>query len=83
MVIHEAQVSAGDLADIIPILTDADLVALLDLHQPRCEPPTDVFEDMTLVDDDRRHSNAVTFCDDAPIAAARAAITDLADQYVP
>jgi hypothetical protein len=38
---------------------------------------------MTLVDDDRRHSNGVTFCDDAPIVAARAAITDLADQYVP
>lgn len=83
VVVHEAQVSAGDLADVIPILTDADLVRLLDLQQPPCEPPTDVYEDMTLVDADRRHSNGVTFCDDAPIVAARAAITDLADRYVP
>ncbi len=83
VVIHEAQVSAGDMEEVVAVLTDPDLVALLDLAQPPCEPPTDVYEDMTLVVDSQRHGNAVTFCDDAPIVAARAALADLADRYLP
>ena len=31
----------------------------------------------------RQHSNSVTFCDDEPIAAARATLRALADAYFP
>jgi hypothetical protein len=83
VVVHEAEVTAGELAGAIAILTDRDLVALLDLGEPPCEPPTDVFEQMLLVAGGREHSNSTTFCDDAPLVAARAVLVELADAYVP
>lgn len=83
VVVHEAEVSPADLADAIAVLTDRDLVALLDLGEPPCEPPTDVFEQMLLVAGGREHANSTTFCEDAPLVAARAALDDLADAYFP
>ncbi|HEU5055207.1 MAG TPA: hypothetical protein VFU21_01725 [Kofleriaceae bacterium] len=83
MVVHEAQVSQADLDAAVAVLTDPELVALLDLARPPCDPPTDVWDSMLLVDDEARHANGVTFCTDAPIAAARAALDDLVDRYLP
>jgi len=84
VVVHQAEVTAGELADAVPVLTDRALVALLDLGEPPCVPPSDVFEEMTLVEGSgRQHKNSVTFCEDAPIAAARATLRALADAYFP
>lgn len=82
-VIHEAEITQAELDEVIRVVTDPDLVAILDLGRPPCEPPTDVFESMMLVLDDGRHGNSVTFCDDAPLVAARAALDDLVDAYFP
>ena len=83
VVVHKAQVSQEDLDAAVAVLTDPDLVALLDLAGPPCEPPTDIYDSMLLVEEDARHSNSVTFCTDAPIAAARAALDDLVETYLP
>ena len=84
VVVHQAEVTVGELDDAVPVLTDRALIALLDLGEPPCVPPSDVFEDMTLREGGgRQHSNSVTFCDDAPIAAARAKLRALADAYFP
>jgi hypothetical protein len=83
VVVHEATVSQSDLDEAIAVLTDPALVALLDLGEPPCEPPTDVFDSMLLVEDGDRHTNSVTLCDDDPIVAARAALDDIADAYLP
>jgi len=82
-VVHEATVSSEDLAAAIPILTDADLVGLLDLGETPCEPPTDIFESMELVMDGVTHENSTTFCSDAPLVAARAAMRGLQETYIP
>lgn len=83
VVVHQAQVSQADLDAAVPVLTDPALVALLDRAQPPCEPPSDIFDSMTLVEEDARYSNGVTFCTDEPIAAARAVLDDLAETYLP
>ena len=83
VVVHQAQVSQEDLDAAVAVLTDPELVALLDLAGPPCEPPTDIYDSMILVEEDARHSNSVTFCNDAPIAAARAALDDLVEAYLP
>jgi hypothetical protein len=81
--VHEATITAGELDEIVAIVTDPDLVALLDLRHPPCPEVADAWDEMTLVDDDASHDNVVTFCDDDPIVAARAALDDLAAAYVP
>ena len=84
VVVHEAEVTVAELDDALPVLTDRALIALLDLGEPPCVPPSDVFEDMTLSEGGgRQHSNSVTFCEDEPIAAARATLRALADAYFP
>ena len=83
VVVHEAQVSREDLDAAVAVLTDPELVALLDLAGPPCEPPTDIYDSMLLVEEDARHSNSVTFCSDAPITAARAVLDDLVESYLP
>jgi len=82
-VVHEATVSSEDLAAAIPILTDVDLVGLLDLGETPCEPPTDIFESMELLMDGVTHENSTTFCSDAPLVAARAAMRGLQETYIP
>jgi len=82
-VVHQATITAAELDDIVAVVTDPDLVALLDLRHPPCAEVADAWDEMTLLDDASRHDNVVTFCDDDPIVAARTALDDLASAYVP
>jgi hypothetical protein len=83
VVIHETTVTPDELASAIEVLTDPDLVALLDLDEPPCEPPTDIGENMTLVARGVEHSNSTTACSDPPLVAARETLQALADAYWP
>ena len=83
VVIHQAEVTPEEFDAAVPVFTDRDLVELLDLGEPPCEPPTDVVEQMTLYAGGLQHSNSVTTCEDAPLEAARAALDDLATTYFP
>ena len=83
VVVHEAEVTPGELAEAALVLTDRDLVALLDLDEPPCLPPSDVFEQMQLVAAGREHANDTTFCEDAPLEAARAALDQLVAAHIP
>lgn len=83
VVIHQAEVTPEEFDAAVAVFTDPDLVALLDLGEPPCEPPTDVVEQMTLYAGGLQHSNSVTLCDDAPLAAARTVLDDLATTYFP
>jgi len=82
-VVHEATITAAELDHVVAVVTAPDLVALLDLRHPPCPEVADAWDEMTLVDDEASHDNVVTFCDDDPIVAARAALDDLAAAYVP
>ena len=81
--VHEAQVTDEELTAAIVVLTDPDLVALLDLGAPPCKPPTDIYESMELELDGVSHQNSTTFCGDAPLEAARDVMHDLQQIYVP
>jgi len=83
VVVHEAEVTDDELLSAVAVLTDRDLVALLDLAGPPCAPPTDIFEQMVLVAGGDEHSNSTTLCDDSPLVAARASLGDLAATHVP
>ncbi len=80
--VHTATVSESDLSAAIEILTAPALMSILDGSDPACPAPTDVFESMTLVDDNGEHRTSITFCNQAPINAARAALNDLAAKYI-
>lgn len=81
---EQATVSDADLEDAILVLTNAELISLLDLDQPPCDPPTDIYETMTLTEiDGLSHDNSTTFCDQAPLQAARDILNRLADEYLP
>jgi hypothetical protein len=81
---EQATVSDSDLADAIVVLTNAELISLLDLEEPPCVPPTDIWESMTLTEiDGREHDNGTTFCDQAPLQAVRDLLNGLADEYLP
>jgi hypothetical protein len=80
---HVATVSAEDLADAILVLTDPALVELLDSTSPPCTQPTDIFESMTLEDNEGTHRTSTTFCNLDPIAEARKTLNALADKYLP
>ena len=82
VVVHETMVSAADRDAAIAVLTDPALVSLLDLGKSPCQPPTDIFEAMTLTAGGRQHTNSVTFCRDAPIEAARRALQKLLEKYL-
>jgi hypothetical protein len=82
-VVHQATISAAELDQVVAIVTDPELVALLDLRHPPCPEVADAWDQMTLFEDDARHDNVVTFCDDDPIVAARAALDELAAAHVP
>jgi hypothetical protein len=83
VVVHEAMVSAADRDAAIAILSDKALVALLDQPGAPCQPPTDVFESMTLVEGGRTHKNSVTVCPNPPIASARKILDALVEKYLP
>ena len=80
---YEAQVPADRLAAAIEVLTEPALVALLDLPAAPCEPPFDIFEHMSLTLGGAVHENDTTFCDDAPLAAARDVMFGLVNTFVP
>jgi hypothetical protein len=79
----EAAISDTDLSDAVTVFSDPALLALLDGPDPACEPPSDIFESMTAVVDGVTHDVGTTFCDQAPISAARQTAMDLAQTYVP
>jgi hypothetical protein len=81
-VVHEAMVSASDRDAAIAALTDPALVALLDQPGPLCQPPTDVFEGMSLMAGGKVHKNSVTFCTQPPLTAAKGALSKLVAQYL-
>jgi hypothetical protein len=83
VVIHQAEVTPEELDAAVAVFTDRDLVALLDLGEPPCVPPSDIDEQMTLFAGGAQHSNSVTLCEDPPLEAARAALDDLAATYFP
>ena len=78
-----ASVTPAELANAIAIFTDPELVKLLDASSPPCVPPTDIFESMKLVAGGITHQNGTTFCDNAPVKAARDLIYQLGDKYLP
>ena len=81
--VHVAQVSDVDLADAVAVLTDDALIDILTLDEPPCQAPTDIFESMTLESPEKTWSNSTTFCDDAPLVAARETLRNLGDSYLP
>ena len=83
VVVHQTQVTASERDQAIDVLTDPSLVALLDASELPCVPPSDVLETMTLTADGQQHMNQTTFCDEAPIDAARAALGQLTQAYFP
>lgn len=80
--VSEAALSPEDLAAALQVFADPALLALLDGPDPACEPPTDIFESMTVVVDAVSHDTTTTFCDQPPIAAARDMAIALSEKYV-
>jgi hypothetical protein len=78
-----AQLSSAELAHAASIVTAPALVKLLDATSPPCAPPTDIFENMKLVDGAGTHENSTTACQNAPIKAARDELTALGNKYLP
>lgn len=83
VVVHEAQVTAGERDQAIDVLTDPALVALLDMESLSCNPPSDVFETMSLTAGGHEHQVQTIGCDQPPIDAARSALSQLAQSYFP
>jgi hypothetical protein len=81
--VGSASVMPAELASAIAVFTDPALVKLLDAGSPPCVPPTDIFENMKLVAGGVTHQNSTTFCDTAPVKAARDLIYQLGDKYLP
>ncbi len=80
---HVATVSAEDLADAILVLTSPELIELLDSTSPPCPQPIDIFESMTLEDNEGTHRTSTTFCNLDPISDVRKVLDALADKYLP
>ena len=80
--VHTAVVGESDLADAITVLTAPALLVVLDGADPACPAPTDIFESMTLHDQNGEHRTSVTFCSDVAIDAARNVLNALADKYI-
>lgn len=81
--IHETTVTDVDLADAVAVITDPALLALLDGGDQVCAPPTDIFESLTVTDDQGEHRAGITFCGNAELEAARDALGALVDKYLP
>jgi hypothetical protein len=76
------QVSPADLDATVAVLAHPDLIRLLDRPGSVCEPVVDVGEEMRLRMDGVVHANQTVFCDDAPIVAAREALSALVAKYL-
>jgi hypothetical protein len=76
--VHEGKVDAADLAAAATVLTDPALLSLLDGGEPPCSTPTDIFESLAVTVDGVEHQDEITFCQLAPIAAARKKLDELA-----
>ncbi|RLB57044.1 MAG: hypothetical protein DRJ42_01525 [Deltaproteobacteria bacterium] len=81
--VHEATVTPAELGSAVSVLTDPALIELLAMDEAPCSPPTDVYESMSLALDGTTYDNSTTFCRQAPLAAARAALHALAETYAP
>lgn len=81
--VTEVEISEEDFAAAVPMFSDPALIDLLDGSDPVCDPPTDIFESMTVQLDGIVHDAATTFCDQAPVAAARQTAIALRKEYVP
>lgn len=81
--VTEAQISADDFTAAVQVFAAADLVALLDAPDPLCNAPTDIFETMLVEIDGGSHDADTTFCDQAPLVAARDMANMLAMKYAP
>lgn len=80
--IHSAVVNDFDLHAAIKVLTAPGLIGVLDAVAPPCEPPTDIFESLSLVDGDGEHRQSVTGCSGPEIDAARATMSGLMEKYL-
>jgi hypothetical protein len=65
------------------VFTATDLLDRLDSGDQACNPPTDIFESITVVDADGEHRAGVTFCSFPDIDAARAMANELVEKYLP
>lgn len=74
-------VSAAERDATIAVLTDPDLIRLLASEQSLCTPVEDVNEIMSLAMTGVEYSNETVLCEDAPLEAARAALTALVEEY--
>ena len=83
VVVHEATVSAEDLATAVPVLIDPELVALLDGPVLPCSLVFDFVESMEIVLTDGARRNNVTTCENPPIKAALDTIRQLSETYLP
>lgn len=79
----EVEISDEDFVAAVAVFTDPALIALLDGADPICDPPTDIFESMTVEIDGAMHDAMTTACDQAPVAAARSTADALRTEYVP
>jgi hypothetical protein len=78
---YEVVISAADRDAAIAALAAPELIGLLDRVGPVCEPPTDIYEDMTVVVDGVEHFNTTTTCENQPLVRARAALAELVRKY--
>lgn len=81
--VTEVEISEEDFAAAVLVFADPALLDLLDGPDPVCDPPTDIFESMTVQLEGVVHDAATTFCDQAPVAAARQTAIALREEYVP
>lgn len=81
--VTEAQISAEDFTAAVQVFAAAELVALLDAPDPLCNAPTDIFETMLVEIDGGSHDADTTFCEQAPLVAARDMANMLAMKYAP
>lgn len=79
----EVEISQADFTAAVEVFADPELLALLDGDEPLCNPPTDVFESMTVEIEGASHEGSTTGCGQPPVAAARTMATDLRTKYVP
>ena len=81
-VVHEATISADDLAAALVVVMAPDSLAGLAGEAP-CEAPTDLHEVMTIDTSVAQHSQVTTLCDAAYLVGLRDAMQSLVDDYLP
>lgn len=81
--VTEVEISEDDFTVAAQEFADPALIALLDGPDPVCDPPTDIFETMQVIEDANIHDAATTGCDQIPVANARDAAQALMMKYVP